>query len=470
MSGVSLVKYTVVLACAAFVAPQVIQAQAKPSFTNNEKLEISAFWGQTGRHIVQLPESAENKGPYEPRQTAEGSIWMRNYYTARGDAGKMVPTANPDGQNEIHAKWDAWIEAKYTWDEWQSTISCWDQNQKYLNRTLPAPQAPNGKTPDQPGPIPADLKTLAGDPPALVAPAMPKQYTTKFDDFLFTAPDNTKVRRKFLYYRFSNGIMDVGQPMRGKTIDDLRPLFTKAGISDSELKVMAAVSLLEGGFDSINTYDTGFVSVGFIQFASLKGGAGSLGQVLLDMKQQTPDAFQNDFRRFGLDVTDQGELVALDVLNLRETVGPEANFTIINDKRLASVFVRAGRLSEPFKIAQIRTAKSQYYPAEDTLTIKVGEKTQSAKVKDIFRTEAGLATLMDRKVNTGKYGDLVSIMEGYMADYGFSDIKELAKLEYQLTRAIKWRKDYTSAEYALSKPRDLGIAMSRGGGKGRGGG
>lgn len=462
-------KYTVVLACAAIVTPHIVQAQPEPSFSGTEKAKIGDFWRESGRHIIQLPNTVDLKGPYVPRQTPEGSIWLKNYYTARGDSGKLAPTANPESQNAIQANWDAWIEARYAWDEWQAAIASWDQNQKFLQRQLPAPQAPGGKIPQQPGQMPIDLKELAGAPPEFVSAVMPKQYTTRFDDFAYTASDNPAVRRKYLYYRFSTGIMDGGTPMRGKTINELQPLFKKAGISDSELKVMAAVSLLEGGFDSINTYDTGYVSVGFIQFACLKGGAGSLGQVLLSMKQSSPAAFQKDFRNFGIDVTDQGDLVAVEISTLRETVGPDATISIINDKRLASVFVRAGRLSEPFKVAQIKVAKALYYPAEDTLTLKLGDKTHSAKVKEIFRTEAGLATLMDRKVNTGKYGDLLPIMENMMADYGFADIRELSKLEFQLIRALKWRKDYTSADYSLSKPRDLGITASRGG-KGRGGG
>lgn len=464
MGVVALVKTSIIVAAALTVVPYVVHAREQ--FTPIEKAEIAAFWSEPGRHIIQLPATAEKNGPYSPRLTPEGSTWLREYYSARGDTGKIIPTQDPKSTNSRQAQWDAWIDARYAWDEYQAALDCDARNEKYCGRPLDLAVKPV----PNPGPCPADLKLLAGEPPAFVAAAMPREYITQFDDLQYRVMDNAPVRRKYAYYRFSDGIMDGGQAMRGKTIDELRPIFAKAGVSEIELKVMAAVSLLEGGFDSINTYDTGFVSVGFIQFASLREGGGSLGQVLLCMKTEYPKEFNSDFRRYGLDVTPDGKLVALELPNLAERVGPDANFLIIRDKRLASVFVRAGRRSEAFKICQIKTAKEMYYPADDVIQIPTGAGVTNARIGDIFRTEAGLATLMDRKVNTGKYGNLADLCSRYMSDYGFTEASELASLEFQLVRALKYRKDYLSPEYALSKPRDLGIVASRGGkGSKRGG-
>lgn len=433
-----------------------------PMFTQDEIRAIQAFWGQPGRHGSGFPPSAAQSGPYAPRQTAEGSKWLLDYFKARGNGGKILPTQNPAATTERQAVWDSWIEQRYTWDEWQARIRCWDLNQRETGRALPGPTMPDGQTPAQPGSIPDDLKALAGEPPAFVAAVTPKLYTTDFGDFVHTAGDNVAVRRKYAYYRFPAGIMDAGTPMKGD-VKALEPLFAKAGVSDSQLRVMGAVSMLEGGFDSINTYDTGYVSAGFIQFASLSEGAGSLGAVLLDMKQNDPKAFQSDFRRFGLDVTPDGRLVALQLETGEERIGPAANAEIINNRRYASAFVRAGRLSQAFRMAQIRVAVDRYYPADDLVTVTVAGLPQTAKIRDFIKTEAGMATLMDRKVNTGKFGDLVPICESLAADYGLSDIKELAKLEFQIVRAMKYRKDYMDQAYTLSKPRDLGLTRSRGG-------
>jgi hypothetical protein len=75
---------------------------------------------------------------------------------------------------------------------------------------------------------------------------------------------------------------------------------------------------------------------------------------------------------------------------------------VIEDKRLTAVFQRAGRKSEAFRVAQIKTARASYWPAGDPVQITLPNgKTISGVVSDFIKSEAGLATLLDRKVNTG---------------------------------------------------------------------
>ncbi|MFY7807506.1 MAG: hypothetical protein ACOVSV_00815, partial [Fimbriimonadaceae bacterium] len=83
--------------------------------------------------------------------------------------------------------------------------------------------------------------------------------------------------------------------------------------------------------------------VGLIQFATLKEGGHSLGQVMLRMKQEDPEEFRTHFRKFGLDVTDNGLLMAADLESGATRIGPEANQQIIEDKQLIAAFQRAGR-------------------------------------------------------------------------------------------------------------------------------
>ncbi|MFM9873328.1 MAG: hypothetical protein ACKVQS_07680 [Fimbriimonadaceae bacterium] len=463
MSIVAFTKIGMVTAVAGIAALTYnLNTKPEPQFSPDEIALIKKFWSQPNRHVVTFLTDSEINGPYQARQTPEGSTWLLKYYKAKGSGGKIVPGQDPVPSSDRQKICDAWIESEYTWDEWQATIRSWDLNQRATGRKLPDPTPPTGKVPPQPEPIPVDLKELAGEPPVFVQAETPRLFKTTFRDFVHIAPDNTKVRRKYAYYRFKEGIMDGGTSIRPQ-LDKLAPLFAKAGVDESKLRIFSAVSSLEGGFDSINTYDTGYVSVGFIQFASLGGGAGSLGQVMLSMKKENPKDFQDNFRQFGLDVTNTGELVALNLDSGQIKVGPEANTEIINNRRYGSTFVRAGKLSEAFKLAQIRVAMDQYYPAEDMITIKINGTPQSGKIKDFISTEAGLATFMDRKVNTGKYGDLIPILESMAQEYEINSIKDFAKLEYQITRAMIWRKDYTAPDYALSKPRDLGLTKSRGG-------
>ncbi len=464
MSVVVLTKVGLIVSIAGIAAITYnLTPKAEPIFTTEEITSIKKFWSEPNRHVVSFLPNSDTSGPYQARLTPEGSTWLLKYFKAKGSGGKISPTQDPSPNSERQKVWDAWIDSEYNWDEWQATIRSWDLNQRATGLRLTDPLPPTGTRPQQPTAIPADLKQLAGEPPKFVEAVTPRLFKTTFPDFIHSAPDNTKVRRKFAYYRFREGIMDVGTPIRPQ-LEKLAPLFERAGVDESKLRIFSAVSSLEGGFDSINTYDTGYVSVGFIQFASLSGGSGSLGQVMLDMKKETPDDFENNFRRFGLDVTNKGELVAVKLDTGEIKIGAEANAEIINNRRYASTFVRAGKLSESFKLAQIRVAMDQYYPAEDSITVTLNGVSQTGKIKDFIQTEAGLATFMDRKVNTGKYGDLNNILENMAADYGLTSLKECAKLEYQITRAMIWRKDYCSPDYALTKPRDLGLTKSRGGG------
>lgn len=427
-------------------------------FSPAEIRAVQNFWSAPNRYTSRDAFERSVNGPWQPRLTVEGSTWLWSYgRAARGTTAKLPAGATPPTANPRMKDWDAWIDLRYSMDEYLASVECAGKN-GFLATTTPPPD---------PGPAPDDLVALAGTPPVFVSAAKPALHSIRFDDLVLSFKDNTAVRRKYAYYRFADGVMDGGQPMKGKTIDDLRPLFTKAGVSDSELRVMAAVSLLEGGFDSLNTYDTGYVSVGFIQFASLGKGAGSLGQVLLTMKAANPQAFERDFKRYGLDVDASGTLMALDIESGLTCTGAEANSLIIKDKRLAAVFARAGKVCEPFKIAQIQTAKARYYPADDDVTVTIAGVPRILKVRDIVKTEAGMATLMDRKVNTGEFGNFVEVLNSFCDAYGFTDPTDLALVEYQVVRAMKFRKDYMLAA-ELSKPRDLGIALSRGG-QGRGG-
>ena len=189
--------------------------------------------------------------------------------------------------------------------------------------------------------------------------------------------------------------------MRSISGDRIDHLFRLAGVEPKVANVMKAVSALEGGFESVNTYDTGYVSVGFIQFASLKEGAGSLGAMLLRYKTGDATNFDHDFRQYGVDVTSNGQLAVLDPATGQECQGPDANARIIADKRLIAVFGHAGSQSDAFIAAQIAAAKDQFYPGADTVSVMLGGQPQVVKVSDLIASEAGMATLMDRKVNTG---------------------------------------------------------------------
>lgn len=405
-------------------------------FTDDEKRQIQAYWGDSSRYAVKNADAS--KGKLQVRTTPEGSLWLWAYNQKRG-VGKNFNTPAPAMPEQ--KDWEAWIESKVQYDRYVAQLAADKENGTSLAKAAAAP-----------GPMPESLRLLVGDAPLFANAIQPKVHSVRFDDgFAVDLEDNPSMAPRFAYYRFAEGVRHFGTPLKKLEPDNLRELFAAAGIPVSEQRVFKAVSLLEGGFESVNTYDTGYVSVGFIQFACLGKGSGSLGTVLLQMKNQSPANFQQDFRRFGLDVVADGSLTALNLATGETVTGYDAARTIISDKRYAAVFHRAGALSTPFRVAQLKVAKNQYFPGDDVITVEVDGENVQVRISDFVKSEAGMATLMDRKVNTGKLGNIAYVASQVATTYGLKEANELANYEYDIIRQMKFRKDYLN-EDGISQP------------------
>jgi hypothetical protein len=415
-------------------------------FSDEERARVVAYWNEPGRYAVSAPPDAARKGPYQVRMSVEGSQWLWNYDRARG-LTKGPPTANSPDLTPEQKEWGAWIDARFAYDRWLAQRAAAEANA----RAAGASSAVDKATP-LPGLAPAGLIRLVGNPPPFASVVAPLQHTIRFDERTsLNYVDNPLQRPRYAYYRFPQGVMSAGARVREMPASFLDGLFGEAGISASERKVMAAVSLLEGGFDSVNTYDTGYVSVGFIQFACLREGGGSLGQVLLRQKQDAPASFEADFRAFGLDVAPNGALVCLDPSTGVELTGLPAAMEIIEDKRLIAVFQRAGLLSHPFRLAQVKVARALYYPGTDVVSIQVGGRLLSGTVSSFIRSEAGMATLMDRKVNTGKLEPLPTVLALIAGENNLQKFEDFARFERDIVAAMRFRKNYLE-DPTLSQP------------------
>jgi len=415
-------------------------------FTSAERDRALAAWRTPGRYAVEVPKSHPQEGLWQPRLTVAGSTWFLNYNRARGL--RTPPTQIPGPQNEEERIWEEWLEKKVAYDQARAALRA-----QALNQSVLRGPAAESLEPVWPGPPPPGLIALAGNPPDFAEAVVPLQHTVRFEDGLeVTYQDNVRMRPRYAYYRFAHGAMSAGTPVRSLPASTLDRLFQLAGASPFEAKVMRAVSNLEGGFDSINTYDTGFVSVGFIQFATLRDGANSLGAMLLDHKQTSPTAFEADFRSFGVDVSPLGVLAVLDLETGVELTGADAVQQVIRDKRLIAVFQRAGLKSELYNAAQIRAAKRLFYPGDDPASVTIAGRTLTGKIKDIVKSEAGMATLMDRKVNTGRLDPLPQVLAEVAEQRKISFFLDLAKHEREIVEKMRYRKDYL-ADPQLSKPK-----------------
>jgi len=433
-------------------------AQAPPAgptpgslFSVDERGAIVSYWAAANRYVVSPPDDASTKGLWQVRLTVDGSTWLWNYNKLR----KLTapPTATPTPANPQQQAWEDWLVKKLAHDRWEALMKARASNKKLFGIDAPAPdRGASLDEPTPPGPIPVDMLLAVGDPPPLAQATVPMQYKVNFDEGTVRYTDNVRLGSpRYPYYRFADGVMSDGQAVKDVPSDALDHLFKLGGCSDFQAHVMKAVSQLEGGFDSINTYDTGYVSVGFIQFASLREGAGSLGTLLQAFKTDNPTAFNNVFRKYGVDIAN-GLLDVVDPSTGAEVFGPDANTRIIEDKRLIAVFQHAGLYSDEFRAEQIKSAMTQFFPADDPISLQMPDGTMlNGKICDFIKSEACMATLFDRKVNTGNLRSLPGVATQIASAHHCTSCTDLANFEADIMHAMKYRADF-STDPTLSQP------------------
>jgi hypothetical protein len=446
----------------------ITQAQVTPLYSQDERDAVIQYWSKPERYATTLPADALEKGLWQVRQTVSGSKWLWDYQKGK----KLPPTGLPVAVTDEQKQWEAWIQAKLARDRWDALQVAQSANERVIGKRVPPGDVntPSAEPP-RPGPIPPSLLAHCGNAPPLAEAVVPMSHAVVFDDVTISYRDNTRLSSpRYAYYRFEKGVMSGGVPVKSFSPERLNSLCQAAGINETEARVMKAVSMLEGGFDSVNTYDTGFVSVGFIQFAGLSGGSNSLGQLLKLYKENSPIDFQQDFRRFGVDVTPDGVLQVLDLSTAAELNGADAVKEIIEDKRLIAVFQRAGLRSDKFNAMQLRAARDIYFPV-DTVTLQFGGSVLTGKVSDFIKSEAGLAILMDRKVNTGKLDPLPAILNQLAEEVKPQSLADFAKYERDIVAALQYRKDYLAdaslSQPAAAPPTRWSSQASRGGNTGR---
>jgi hypothetical protein len=463
-----------------------------PVFGAGDRDRALHFWADASRYTAGIPGDAAKRGVYQVRLTVAGSKWFAAYrklakpevagtemvmYTpdpgsgsapnsptnsaTRGSLASRSGRRNrasvqggqplpPDANPPVTLDWDTWVNAKLAFDRYQAQQTA---NQGNASLGLHQAKLAADMTPDEPGPCPPELARAMGEPPSFAEVAAPTEYTVRFDDDAVTMRDHVACSPRYWAYRYETGVDYPGSSVSKLPAERLGHLARLAGLDTTSLHVLSAVSGLEGGFDGLNTYDTGYVSVGFIQFAALKEGGGSLGGLLLSYKNNDPADFDRDFRSYGIDVTPSGKLAVLDLLTGAELHGPEASAKIIEDKRLSAVFVRAGQRSDAFVAAQLAAAKAWFYAANDTVTVNLDGQTATIQVADFMRSEAGLATLTDMKVNRGHIDGLSSVVQRVADRHHAKSVTELLAYEGEIMAAMKYRHDF-SRDLSLTQPGD----------------
>lgn len=166
-------------------------------------------------------------------------------------------------------------------------------------------------------------------------------------------------------------------------------------LSPSAIAVMKAVSLNEGSFDGINTYDKGFLSLGIFQWTlGQDDRMGELPALLKKIKAYYPATYQDFFRAFGIDVSENTN-TTYGYLTLNGTaVGTPPLKDTFRDPGVAFRFWRAAQ--EPdVQAVQIEHAISRLknFYWKDTYT------AMGYSLNKLITSSYGVALLLDNHVN-----------------------------------------------------------------------
>ncbi|MBS1708208.1 MAG: hypothetical protein JSS65_05730 [Armatimonadetes bacterium] len=416
----------------------VIDPWMTPQFSARQVAQVKSFWADPSRFRADDQLAQGSGGPYIAAATAEGSTWLHAYYKAVYPGQHILPDRDMVPLTAAQKQADSWLERRIEAD-WAAAT----QEALALNEGRRPPARPTAEPPPFSSPW--------GPVPSFAGPHRAKRYTVLFPECAVFAQDAAKVRRKFPYLRCVDGVDILGSTTAGLTWQNA---LRKSKASPQACRVLQAVADLEGAFDSVNTYDTGRLSVGIVQFATMAGGQGSLGEMLLAYKRSDRDSFQQTFPKFGVDVTPLGVLTVVDPATGWEFQGPAAVRRVQSDPRLAAVFCRAGRLSEGYQAVQVKMALALFWPGEKSVGWTVANRNYSARLVDIFRSDAGMATLFDRSVNTGDLSPVLATVREAASRIGAKSAADLAAQESRLMQALRYRKDFTVVA-GLSRPAEL---------------
>lgn len=104
------------------------------------------------------------------------------------------------------------------------------------------------------------------------------------------------------FTRFKSGLFTQGK-LKVSSIDPL-----EFNLQKSVMKILSAVSDLEGCLDAINTWDNSFMSIGCFQWTlGTTDEDGELGDLMLSLRLTNPTFFEEKFLKYGLDVDENGE-------------------------------------------------------------------------------------------------------------------------------------------------------------------
>ena len=256
---------------------------------------------------------------------------------------------------------------------------------------------------------------------------------TDYNQYTFVAPNpmggtikaSFRDNVKSIYTLYKNGVSYAGSSRPQLPIS----VYESVGLNDAQARALRFVSLHEGCFDAINSYDKAIFSFGFIQFTASQATGSSLSMVLAHYKHNCPDLFRKYFIAAGIDVgyiLDNGAVRApITVVALHGKTGErltnDAAFAYIKDNiQMYGPFIQSGY--EPTMVReQLRMASYMYVQKALTMTTSVtvlGQKFTIPLISQVVQSEAMSTILIDLAVNrgVGGMGKVINSALAYVAE------------------------------------------------------
>lgn len=207
-----------------------------------------------------------------------------------------------------------------------------------------------------------------------------------------------------IYAVFPEGLMYAGQSRMELSVSTIQ----EVGLTPAQAAALQFVSVHEGSFDAINSYDRAIFSYGFIQFTGAAAVGGSLNRLLASMEANAPSAFRNVFGRVGIDTEGIGKNATVTVLddNGNRRRGDDAWLYIQRNIPLYGAFIQAG--FEPSLVReQLRMANDLYVQPALNFKLDVtigGIRLTVPRIGDILTSEGAMTILVALAINKGTGG------------------------------------------------------------------
>jgi hypothetical protein len=203
-----------------------------------------------------------------------------------------------------------------------------------------------------------------------------------------------------VFRKHKKGVYTVGKHKPADFIEKNPEHLKSIGLTDSMMRIIAAVSMNEGNLEAINTWDDSFMTFGMFQWTIGQGeGKGELPALVNLVKETDASAFNKYFSLYGLDISapHTDRIYGHFTLNYLVVDHP-AKKEKLRSEEWAQRFWEAGQ-DPVVQAVQVKHAASRL----GTFYWKTGKAPQTFRLSDLVSSELGVALLLDNHVNRPGY-------------------------------------------------------------------